>query len=212
MVKKNNEIYKTPQLILASSSPRRRDILKKMGVSFKIIAPNVDESILHHESPRDYVRRVALAKAEAVRRAFPHGRAKTYFLGVDTIVVLQRSLLGKPSGPVEAAQMLTKLSGRTHEVMSACSLIHQSGRIIFEEVETSRVTLRPLNAQEIKAYVETGEPLDKAGAYALQGLASQFVRTVDGSRDNVVGLPTQKLKICLKKLGMVRIHFKTSRF
>lgn len=174
-----------PPIILASQSPRRRELLEQIGAQFTVVQSEVDESPLPAEDAESYVRRIALAKAKAGRRA-----AKTSalpVLGADTAVVLDRTILGKPGTVSNAERMLRRLSGRTHEVMSGVAVILGDRRRV--ELQISRVTFKTLRDDEIRAYCETREPLDKAGAYAIQGLAAGFVAHLEGSYSGVMGLP-----------------------
>lgn len=180
-------------LLLASKSPRRREILTNAGLLFEVRAPDVHESRDHGESPVDYVRRLAQAKAEAVIRG-PEDIA----LGADTVVVVDNIVLGKPSSPADAVRMLRLLAGRDHEVVTGVCLAARSELIV--EVETTRVHFGPMNGEEIDGYVASGEPMDKAGAYAIQGLASKFIDRIEGDYFNVVGLPIARVYRHLKSL------------
>lgn len=181
----------TPALILASASPRRQELLASAGLRFTVEPPAVDESIPEGEPPDQAVERLALAKAEAVFRRHPD----RLVLAADTVVVLGDAILGKPRSPEEAEAMLQRLSGRTHEVITGVALRGPDRREHFH-VRTE-VEFRALGAEEIRTYVRGGEPMDKAGAYAIQGGASGFVRAVRGSYTNVVGLP---LAECIERL------------
>jgi septum formation protein len=171
------------RIVLASGSPRRRDLLRAAGFDFVVDAADVDERREPGETPRQYVERLACAKARSVAGRHPGALV----LGADTAVVLGDEVLGKPASADDAATMLERLSGRAHEVLTGIAVI-RDGRM-FSTVEQTTVWMQPLAAQDVAAYVETGEPLDKAGAYAIQGLASRFVSRIDGSYSNVVGLP-----------------------
>jgi septum formation protein len=167
-------------LILASASPRRAEILTAAGITFtRSAAAGIDESLLPGERPRDYVTRLARQKAEAV--------AGDLVLAADTTVVVDDELLGKPADAVEAAAMLRRLSGRAHEVITGICLRSSHGAIV--DAESTRVWVAPLTEDEIAAYVSSGEPMDKAGAYGIQGLASKFVERIEGCYFNVMGLP-----------------------
>ena len=170
-------------LILASASPRRGEILANAGIPFVRKAPrDIDETPVAGELPRDYVMRLAREKAEAVA-ADP----TDIVLGADTIVVIEGEILGKPSDPADAARMLRRLSGRAHEVITGVCLRNRNGSVI--DAATTRVWFSSLSETEIEAYVAGGEPMDKAGAYGIQGLASKFVTRIDGCYFNVMGLP-----------------------
>lgn len=173
----------SPVLVLASGSPRRSDLLAAAGFAFEIVVPSVDETPFPDETPGAHVRRLAEAKARAVAA----GRPDAVVLGADTIVVIDSRILGKPRDEADAAQMLRDLSGRTHEVVTGVALL--SADVADVRVAVTRVTFNVLSEVEIREYVASREPLDKAGAYAIQGLASRFVEAVEGSYSNVVGLP-----------------------
>jgi septum formation protein len=169
-------------LILASQSPRRTDLLRAAGFTFTIRAMEVDESVEGDEIPHHYVRRLAEKKARAVAL-----QPSEVILAADTTVALGNEILGKPRDDQEARQMLEKLSGRRHEVFTGVCL--RSETTTRTEVACTGVWFDPLTPAEIDSYVRSGEPLDKAGAYAIQGLASKFIPRIDGSYSNVVGLP-----------------------
>jgi septum formation protein len=170
-------------LVLASASPRRQDLLRAAGFDFVVDAADVDESRLPAETPRQYVERLACAKARSVSQRHPDALV----LGADTAVVLGDEVLGKPDSPEAAAAMLGRLSGRAHEVLTGVAVIGRGQ--VRSRVEQTTVWIQRLSPQDVAAYVASGEPLDKAGAYAIQGLASRFVSRIDGSYSNVVGLP-----------------------
>ena len=172
------------RLLLASQSPRRAELLRAAGFEFDILPANADETVHPGESPEAYVRRVADAKARAV---LPHAGDRVV-LAADTTVVVGGEILGKPEDAADAARMLRRLSGRAHEVLTAVT-VARAGREPATDVATTRVEFAPMSDDEIAWYVAGGEPMDKAGAYAVQGLASRFVTRVDGSYSNVVGLP-----------------------
>ena len=183
------------RLILASASPRRADLLTAAGFSFEIMPVEVDESVLPTEEPKNYVSRLALTKARAAARRNPG----TAVLGADTAVVAGSRVLGKPADAQEAAEMLQTLSGRTHDVLTGVAICAH-GREACHVVCT-RVRFVQLSAAEIAWYVASSEPYDKAGGYAVQGLASRFVDTIEGSYSNVVGLPVSVVYGLLKDLG-----------
>jgi septum formation protein len=184
-----------PRLVLASSSPRRAELLTAAGISFEAVDANVDETPLDHEAPQAHVRRLAEAKARAV--AALHRDAMV--LGADTVVVVDGRMLGKPRSPGEAAEMLRALSGREHLVLTGVAVL--VGGVPRVEVETTRVRFGPLTAADVAWYVASGEPMDKAGAYAVQGLASRFVESITGSYSNVVGLPVALVWRLVKSAG-----------
>jgi septum formation protein len=171
---------------LASGSPRRRELLQQIGVPFRLVAAAVDEAALPQEHPTAYVARVAAAKARA---GWGSSRevADVPVLAADTAVVLDGEILGKPAGPEDAECMLGRLSGRTHEVLTAVALFSPSG--LRSTISRSEVTFRTLTPDETRAYWETGEPRDKAGGYAIQGRAAVFVADLRGSFSGVMGLP-----------------------
>lgn len=172
------------RLLLASQSPRRAELLRAAGFEFDIQAANADETVLAGETPIAYVTRVADAKARAVLPS----AAGRIVVAADTTVVAGEAILGKPADAEDAARMLRALSGRAHRVLTAVTMAG-AGREPVTRVETTRVELVRLTEEEIAWYVASGEPKDKAGAYAVQGLASRFVTRIDGSYSNVVGLP-----------------------
>jgi septum formation protein len=183
-------------LVLASASPRRRELLAQLGVEFLIMAVDVDESLHPAETPRDLVLRLAQAKAEAALAAAHPGH---WVLGADTVVAVGGEILGKPADAAEAAAMLQRLSGRAHTVHSGLALARTGFPARTAAVRT-RVWMREITPGEIVGYVATGEPLGKAGAYAIQGRAAAFVRCLAGSYSNVVGLPLFELDAMLREL------------
>jgi nucleoside triphosphate pyrophosphatase len=186
-----------PRLVLASSSPRRRELLAMLGLEFVVRAADVDESPRPAESPEAYVARLAEEKARAA------GGAGELVLAADTIVVLDGALLGKPADAAEARAMLRRLSGRDHEVFTGVGLwqaVPGEGRWAGTVVR-STVRMAALTDKQIAWYVETGEPLDKAGAYAAQGLGALFVERIDGNFHNVIGLPLPALDGLFSALG-----------
>ena len=171
------------RIILASASPRRVELLRAAGIDHDVIVANIDERVRPGEAPRAYVQRLAEEKARAVGAQAPG----SLVLGADTVVVLAASMLGKPKDAAEAARMLRALSGRSHEVLTGIALLRAGACI--SRVAATQVEFAPLSDADIEAYVASGEPMDKAGAYAIQGLASRFVTRIEGSYSNVVGLP-----------------------
>ena len=168
---------KNPALILASTSPRRSFYLKQLGVPFRKAVPEVDERPLRGEAPRAFVRRMALEKARDVSERRP----RDWVLAGDTIVVLDGEILGKPRDERHARRMLRRLSGRAHQVINGMALVSQSAGREFSRVSLTRVRLREIGPAEIRWYVQTGEPADKAGAYAIQGKGGIFVKSITGS-------------------------------
>lgn len=175
-----------PQLILASKSPRRRELLRQIGLTAEVRSADVDETPTSGEAPADYVLRIALAKARAVRAALGTGTAAQPVLAADTAVICDDRILGKPADAAEAARMLGLLSGRTHRVLTGVALLGAAERTA---VSSTRVRFRAVSAAEAAMYWASGEPQDKAGGYALQGLGAVFVERLEGSWSGVVGLP-----------------------
>jgi septum formation protein len=183
------------KLILASASPRRAELLAAAGIPFDVHPAHVDERVLDGESPDGYVRRIAEAKARTVSERFP----RRLVLGADTTVVVDDLILAKPESELDARRMLAALSGRTHDVLTGVSI---AGRAFIETaISRTSVEFAVLSADEIAEYVASGEPMDKAGAYGIQGLASRFVTRIDGSYSNVVGLPVALVYDMLKRVG-----------
>ena len=186
-----------PKLVLASGSPRRSKILSEAGISFEVVPPQVEEIGLPGETPSALVTRLAVDKAREVAERVGPDR---WVLGVDTVVAIDGHILGKPADEAHATEMLLQLSDRTHRVFSGYAVVG------FDEVQTgvveTRVTMRPISPGEAAAYSATGEPLDKAGAYAIQGEAIRFITSVEGSRCNVAGLPLETLLPVLAQRGI----------
>jgi len=171
-------------LILASTSPRRKELLKNAGIEFTVKAAEIPEVAKTGEAPEAFARRLAREKASAVWQNAPHG----FVLAADTIVVTEDEVLGKPKDAADAARMLRKLSGQVHDVLTAVCLMLPSGKQDVRH-EVTRVHMRELTDGEIAFYVAHGEPMDKAGAYAIQGIASRWVDRIEGDYFNVMGLP-----------------------
>ena len=176
------------RLILASGSPRRRELLSLMGYTFEIIVPDVDENVSGHA--RDIVGILSQRKAQAVADSVDHGLV----IASDTLVSLDGVPLGKPEDEADAHRMLSSLSGRTHEVFTGVTIIDSASKKSLTEVVRTGVSFRELSSAEIDAYIAGGEPMDKAGAYAIQGGASKFVDGLDGSFENVVGFPVAEIQ------------------
>jgi septum formation protein len=175
-------------LVLASASPRRQDLLRQAGVLFEVVPPRVDEQAAPGEAPEALALRLAAEKALEVARRI--GAApERWVLGADTIVVLDGEVLGKPEGPEHAARLLARLVGRSHRVVTAVAVVSSARLAARTCAVSSTVTMRAAARGEIEAYVATGEPLDKAGAYGFQGEGRRFVVRVEGSESNVIGLP-----------------------
>jgi septum formation protein len=184
------------RLVLASASPRRRELLTAAGFEFDVDAADVDETPAPGEAPAPYVLRLARAKAEVVAARHP-ARA---VIAADTAVSVDGAILGKPADAGDAARMLERLSGRTHAVLTGVAVAY--GAKIHADVEETTVWMSPLGPDDIKEYVKSGEPLDKAGAYAIQGLASRFIPRIEGSYTNVVGLPVAAVVQLLRRAGL----------
>jgi septum formation protein len=183
-------------LVLASSSPRRRELLANAGISFDVQPPHIDETQHPGEAPRAYAARLAREKAQAVAAVRPEDAV----LAADTIVLIDDQVLGKPADATDASRMLRLLSGKAHEVSTAVCLV--ANGTTCEHVETTRVRFDELSEQEIEAYINTGEPMDKAGAYAIQGGASRWIPSIEGDYFNVVGLPVAAVWRLLKAAGV----------
>ena len=198
-------------IYLASRSPRRRELLGHIGIKFHLLlfrnrpgaAPDVDEEPLEGEAPRDYVMRVARAKAVAGwQRMLERNLPRHPVLAADTTVALEGRIFGKPAGRAEAAAMLAALSGKRHEVLTGVVVQYEDE--VEEALSVSEVQFRELTPQEIQDYVATGEPDDKAGAYAIQGRAALFVAEIRGSQSGIVGLPLYETAQLLQKMGARR--------
>jgi septum formation protein len=194
------------QLILASSSPRRLDLLRLVGVEPQVMAAGIDESVLPGEQPQDLVIRLCEAKACKVgnQLASRHRSGELVVLGADTIVVLDGDVLNKPVDASDARNMLSRLSGTTHEVLTGTAVVLVSDGAVVQtesEVVSSLVTMRPLTSQDIDQYLDSREPFGKAGAYAIQGYGAVFVTAIEGSFHNVVGLPLHMVERLLDRVG-----------
>lgn len=181
-------------LILASQSPRRQELLRQAGIPFQVSVPGVPEVRLEGESPAAYVERLAREKALAAAAG-----PEDWVLAADTTVVLDEHVLEKPADPADAARMLRLLSGRRHQVLTGVC-VRRGGRL-WSAVETTEVEFSPLTGEEIQAYAHSGEPLDKAGGYAIQGRASRFIPRIEGCYFNVVGLPVARVYHLLREAG-----------
>jgi septum formation protein len=192
----------TPFLILASQSPRRRYLLKQAGIEFTVIPSSFDESSISETHPENFVRMLALAKAGVVSAQYPH----SWVMGADTIVVIDDTILGKPNAKSEARVMLKALSGRVHRVLTGFSLCCAARHIDYVEAVSTDVHFKELTENEIEWYVHTGEPFDKAGAYAAQGLGAFMIKRINGSYSNVVGLPVCEVIESLVREGIVEFR------
>ena len=187
----------TTNLILASSSPRRKLLLEQLAIVFEIESPGVDESLIAGEAPEIYVARLAEKKAKAVAGKYPSG---VVIPAADTTVVLHGNILGKPESKEDGLQMLNRLSGTRHDVLTGVSICSESRTETF--CVRTEVTFRHLEEKEIDWYWETGEPHDKAGSYGLQGAGASFVKTLTGSYSNVIGLPLSETVLMLRNFSI----------
>lgn len=178
------------KIILASGSPRRQKLLSALGYDFEVVTPVVREENMPGESPEDHVKRLSRLKAESVARQYPD----SLVVGADTIVVLDGRILGKPKSKGEAKSMLELLSDKTHIVYTGLSMIISTTDIVRSEYDSTRVTFNKLSPEDIDRYLESGESLDKAGAYGIQGMGSFLVDSYDGELDTVIGFPSKLFK------------------
>jgi len=185
-------------LLLASQSPRRAELLKQLGIPFSQYPVNIDETVLAHENPDEYVRRMAQEKSNL---GFIRAGAKKLVLGADTIVVAQGNILGKPKDKTDAMRMLSILSDNTHQVFTAVTITSakQQKTLVVE----TQVCFGPLSTQQMAWYWQSGEPQDKAGSYGIQGLGGQFVKHIRGSYSAVVGLPLYQTRMLLTEFGII---------
>jgi septum formation protein len=189
------------KLILASQSPRRYELLKQMGIDSEVVPSKVTEDFVQAESPREHVIRLAEAKAREVMSQY----GDRWVVAADTIVYIDGSILGKPKSRGEAVDMLRRLNGQEHWVLTGFSVCHlEKGKSDKEAVQTA-VRMKPLTSVEMEWYVRTGEPFDKAGGYAIQGIGSFMIQSIQGSYTNVVGLPLCELIQMLTRLGAIKI-------
>jgi septum formation protein len=189
------------KLILASSSPRRAEVLRNAGLVFQVRPADVDETRLPQEAAEDYVRRVAQAKAYVVAEQVRAAGERTIVIAADTIVLAQGQILGKPKDAADARRMLRLFSGKIHQVLTALCVINIATGKEALHVEKTRVQFLKMSEEEIERYIQTGEPFDKAGAYGIQGIAGRFATRIEGCYFNVLGLPLSQLWTTLQKLG-----------
>jgi septum formation protein len=175
------------EIILASSSPRRHELLSGLGYNFRVVAPSVEEKLLAGENPVDHVFRLSLEKARLVATKHP----EALVVGADTVVVLGDIILGKPSSPDEATGMLKLLSGKEHTVYTGLSMIVRADNVEISDYDSTKVTFNELDSQDLLRYVASGESMDKAGAYGIQGMGSFLVKRYEGEFDTVIGFPTR---------------------
>ena len=186
------------KFILASASPRRRELLASIGLDFDVLPSHVPEVLREGEAPEEYVARLSRDKAEALATAHP----ARWVIAADTTVLLGQELLEKPADPADAARMLGAIAGKTHIVYTGVTLQNVERQYRETRVAETEVRMLPLTAAEIDWYVQTGEPLDKAGAYAAQGIGGVFIESIHGSYSNVVGLPLATLYQMLRRAGI----------
>ena len=186
-------------LILASASPRRQELLRFVGLKFKTIPAHLNEDYIEGESPREHVKRLSQDKAIVIAKKYPNA----VVLGADTIVVIDKSILGKPENKYQARKMLRKLSGREHKVFTGFTIAHVASKIKQTKVIQSAVEFKKISAAELEWYIACDEPYDKAGGYAVQGKGAYFIKSIRGSYTNVIGLPLCEVLETLKKLKAI---------
>ena len=197
---------KRPGLILASKSPRRRYLLEQAGLEFSVVPSEFDESSVTLSAPEIYVRCLAESKAQDISQKY----ADSWIIGADTIVLINNTILGKPASGDEARMMLESLSGKIHRVLTGYCICHKNKACIFSEIVSTEVLFKQLTRREIDWYIRSGEPFDKAGAYAIQGLGTFLVKRINGSYTNVVGLPVCEVLEYLIKHGVVALTKKNA--
>jgi septum formation protein len=200
-----NKPHDRPKLILASKSPRRSDLLEQAGLTFSIIPSDFDESSVTMSDPESYVKKLAKSKAIDISKKHPD----SWVLGADTIVLIDDSILGKPGSKDEARSMLKQLSGKTHQVITGYCLCCQTKNDIISETVKTDVRFKKLRDAEIEWYIQTGEPYDKAGAYAIQGIGTFLVKSINGSYTNVVGLPVCEVIEFLINRGIMELNIES---
>jgi len=189
------------RLILASQSPRRYELLKQVGLDFEVVPSKVMEDFVQGESPREHVIRLAEAKARDVAGRYPD----RWVVAADTVVYIDGSILGKPKSREEAEEMLRRLSGQEHRVLTGFFVFRLEGGKSDKEAVQTAVRMKSLTSAEMEWYVKTGEPFDKAGGYAIQGIGSYMIQSIEGSYTNVVGLPLCEVIQTLTRLGAIKI-------
>jgi septum formation protein len=194
-------------IVLASASPRRRELLERIGIRFTVAPSHIPEEELAGESPEQHVQR--LSRDKALEVAGRRDLAGRWFIGSDTIVLRDETILGKPSDIEEATSMLRSLSGREHQVLSGFAVHDRQTNSTLTDVVSTRVRFKELTDTEIAGYIATGEPMDKAGAYAIQGIGVFMVLSIEGSYTNVVGLPLCEVVEVLERLGALRLFAKS---
>lgn len=195
-----------PELVLASESPRREMLLRQVGLDFQVVPSGVDESPPNNgASPEETAKGLALAKARHVAS----GRDSGLVIGADTVVVVDGLILGKPSGPEEAAEMIRTLGGKAHQVITGIAVVNAASGGVRSDTVVTEVRFAPLDEETIRRYVATGEPMDKAGGYAIQGYGSLLIERIDGDYFNVVGLPLRRLAELLREFGFDAFRMKS---
>ena len=187
------------KLVLASASPRRKELLEKLGYIFQIIPADIEEIVDKTKKPEEIVKEIALQKASHIANNL---KEPAIIIGSDTIVVIDDTILGKPENAEDASKMLQQLSGRSHQVISGIAIVDTYTNNTIIDSESSDVYFRDISQEEITNYIKTKEPMDKAGAYAIQGLASTFIEKINGCYNNIVGLPVYKITQIFKKLDL----------
>jgi septum formation protein len=190
----------TEKIILASQSPRRKELLEQIGVNIKVSPSKINEEIVSLKNPEAYVKELSFLKATDISVAYP----ESWILGADTIVVVGDQLLGKPQSKTDAVEMLTKLNDGEHSVYTGFCVINQKKKSIVKQSVETKVYFKRLSDAEIQWYVNTGEPFDKAGAYAIQGVGAFLVKQISGSYTNVVGLPVCEVVETLMHLNIIQ--------
>ncbi len=190
------------KLLLASQSPRRRELLEQTGIELEIVPSDIDEEDISIKNPAEYVKALSFMKADKIAKAYPD----LWILGADTIVVLQDQILGKPESEHHAMEMLRLLSDREHTVFTGFCIMNKHKQTVIKSAVETRVWFKPVSDQEIKWYVSTKEPFDKAGAYGIQGLGAFLVRKIFGSYSNVVGLPVCEVIEALMELKIIEMR------
>jgi len=190
------------KIILASASPRRRELLKHLGLTFEVIPSKIEEDVKDGEEPCEHVLRLARLKAQEIAR----DQDSAVIIGADTIVVLGGEILGKPKDEEEAFAMLSQMSGRVHRVFTGFCVLDASDGSEYSEAVESKVRFKHLTPEEIRGYIKTGEPMDKAGAYAVQGRGSYMIKEIQGSYTNVVGLPLCELVEVLSRVKVIEMY------
>lgn len=189
----------SPSFILASASPRRRELLKSMGFNFSVVPSGVDEKFLEGESVSEHVMRLSREKVLAVADRNP----EAWVLGADTVVIIDTEVLGKPGSKEEAREMIMRLSGKKHRVLTGFSVVRTSVNVVKSDLVESSVYFKEVSEDELEWYIATEEPYDKAGGYAVQGKAAAFVKEIRGSHTNVIGLPLSEVVATLKEVGAI---------